>query len=411
MLVVDDNWTSRHILTEYLKSWGCRTAEATGGREALGKLSQACLSANAFDLVVMDMQMPDMDGFDTSREIRRTPGIEDIPIVILTAGGRRGDGLDCKKQGIRGYLTKPVRRNELYDVCVTAMGDCTEAQAVPQIITRYALAENNRRDVQILLAEDYPSSQKAVMQHLQSAGCRVDLASNGREALAAARLKQYDLIFMDVQMPEMDGFEATANIRAHETKISAPGDEVHVPIVAMTAHAMKGYRELCLERGMDDYIAKPAHKKDILAIVEMWTGNGTLCHLRHIPAMTQSSAVDSPSDKVAPMDYDRALNEYDGNREFLKELINGFLERASQQIETLWQSLADGNAEIVMKEAHAIKGGAGLLTAVALSGVALELETIGKSGKLTEGTEVLSRLEREIRRLTDFVGAVIGGQE
>jgi CheY-like chemotaxis protein/HPt (histidine-containing phosphotransfer) domain-containing protein len=290
---------------------------------------------------------------------------------------------------------------------VTVMGDCTEAQAVPQIITRYALAENNRRDVQILLAEDYPSSQKAVMQHLQSAGCRVDLASNGREALAGARLKQYDLIFMDVQMPEMDGFEATANIRAHETKISTPGNEVHVPIIAMTAHAMKGYHELCLERGMDDYIAKPAYKKDVLAMVETWTGK-TLCH---IPAMTQSSAVDSPSERAAPMDYDRALNEYDGNREFLMELVNGFLERASQQIETLWQSLADGNAEIVMKEAHAMKGGAGILTAVALSGVALELETVGKSGKLTAGAEVLSRLEHEIQRLTDFVGAVIGGQE
>ncbi len=410
VLVVDDNWTSRHILTEYLKSWGCRTAEATGGREALGKLSQACLSANAFDLVLMDMQMPDMDGFDTSREIRRTPGIEDIPIVILTAGGRRGDGLDCKKLGIRGYLTKPVRRNELYDVCVTVMGDCRDSFcAVPQIITRYALAENNRRNVQILLAEDYPSSQQAVMQQLQSAGCGIDLASDGREALAAARLKQYDLIFMDVQMPEMDGFEATAGIRAHETKISTPGNAVHVPIIAMTAHAMKGYRELCLERGMDDYIAKPARKKDVLAMVETWTGNGTLCHLCHIPALTQSSDVDSPPERAVPMDYDRALEEYDGNREFLMELVNGFLERASQQIETLWQSLADGNAEIVMKEAHAMKGGAGILTAVALSGVALELETIGKSGNLTAGAEVLSKLEHELQRLADFVNSVIRG--
>gem|GEM_PF-781785 len=408
VLVVDDNWTSRHILTEYLKSWGCRTAEATGGREALGKLSQACLSANAFDLVLMDMQMPDMDGFDTSREIRRTPGIEDIPIVILTAGGRRGDGLDCKKLGIRGYLTKPVRRNELYDVCVTVMGDCREGFcAAPQIITRYAMAENNRRDVQILLAEDYPASQQAVMQQLQSVGCRVDLASDGREALAAARLKQYDLIFMDVQMPEMDGFEATADIRAHETKISTPGNAVHVPIIAMTAHAMKGYRELCLEKGMDDYIAKPARKKDVLAMVEMWTGKGALCHLCHIPAMTQSLAVDSPPERTVPMDYDRALEEYDGNREFLMELVNGFLERASRQIETLWQSLADGNAEMVMKEAHAMKGGAGILTAVTLSGVAMELETIGKSGNLTAGAEVLSRLEHELKRLADFVNSVI----
>jgi CheY-like chemotaxis protein len=289
------------------------------------------------------------------------------------------------------------------------MGECRENFcAVSQIITRYTLAENNRRDVQILLAEDYPSSQKAVMQHLQSAGCRVDLASDGREALAAARLKQYDLIFMDVQMPEMDGFEATAGIRAHETKISTPGNAVHVPIIAMTAHAMKGYRELCLERGMDDYIAKPARKKDVIAMVETWTGNGTLCHLCHIPAMTQSSDVDSPPERAAPMDYDRALDEYDGNQDFLMELVSGFLKKANQQVETIRQSLANGNTETVMKEAHAMKGGAGLLTAVAVSGVALELETIGKSGNLSVGAEVLTRLEHELQRLAEFISFVIG---
>ena len=404
VLVVDDNRTNRNVLKKYLKTWGCRTAEAAGGPEALDKLRQASLAADDFDLVLMDMQMPNMDGFDTTRKIRITRGIEDIPIVILTSDGRRGDGSDCKKLRIRGYLTKPVRRNELYDVCVTVMGDCTEAQAVPQTITRYTLSEDNRSKVQILLAEDYPSSQKAVTQYLQSAGCRVDLASDGREAVAAARLKQYDLIFMDVQMPEMDGFEATAEIRAHEMKISTPDNTIHVPIVAMTAHAMKGYRELCLERGMDDYIAKPAYKKDVLSMVETWTGKGTVCPM---PDMTPSPVKDHPSEKRdAPMDYDRVLDEYDGNREFLMVLLSGFLESAGRQIEAIRQSLADGNAEVVMKEAHALKGGAGLLTAVVLSGVALELETIGKSGKLAAAAEALARLEHEFQYLTDFVGHV-----
>ena len=405
VLVVDDNRTSRHALTEYFKSWGCRTAEAAGGWEAMGRLKEASLTAVPFDLVLMDMQLPDMDGFDTSREIRKTPGIENIPIVILTAGGRRGDGLDCKKLGIHGYLTKPVRRNDLYDVCVTILGNCTEVQAIPQTITRYTLSEDNRRKVQILLAEDYPASQKAVMQYLQSAGYRVDLASDGREAVAAARLKQYDLIFMDVQMPEMDGFEATADIRVHETKISTPDNTIHVPIVAMTAHAMKGYRELCLERGMDDYIAKPTHKMDVLAMVETWTGKGCLCP---IPDMMQSSVDGRPSERAAPMDYDRALDEYDGNQEFLMELVTGFLNKACQQIETIRLSLADGKAEVVMKEAHAMKGGAGLLTAVAISGVALELEMIGRSGNLSAGTEILVRLEYELQQLAEFISAVIG---
>jgi CheY-like chemotaxis protein/HPt (histidine-containing phosphotransfer) domain-containing protein len=403
VLVVDDNQTSRHDLIEYFKSWGCRTAEAAGGWEALSRLKKASLSAVSFDLVLMDMQLPDRDGFDTSCEIRKTPGIEDIPIVILTAGGRRGDGLDCKKLGIHGYLTKPVRRNDLYDVCVTILGNCRQAQAIPQTITCYTLSEDNRRKVQILLAEDYPSSQKAVMQYLQSAGYRVDLASDGREAVAAARLKQYDLIFMDVQMPEMDGFEATADIRVHEAKISTPDNTIHVPIIAMTAHAMKGYREICLERGMDDYIAKPAHKMDVLALVETWTGKGPLCPLAD---KTQSPVDDRPPEMPAPMDYDRALDEYDGNREFLMALLSGFLENAGRQIKTIRQSLVDGNPEVVMRESHALKGGAGLLTAVALSGAALEMETIGKSGKLAAGADVLARLEHELQQLTDFVGLV-----
>ncbi len=405
VLVVDDNRTNRQVLKKYLKTWGCRTTEAAGGPEALVRLMQACQEADAFDLILMDMQMPDMDGFDTAHEIRTTQGISGIPIVVLTSDGRRGDGSDCKRLGIRGYLTKPVRRNELYDVCVTIMGDCTEAQAVPQTITRCTLSEDNRRKIQILLAEDYPSNQKAVMQYLQSAGYRADLATDGREAVAAAKLKQYDLIFMDVQMPEMDGFEATADIRAHEMKISIPGNTVHVPIIAMTAHAMKGYRELCLERGMDDYIAKPALKMDILSMVETWTGKEPVCPMRD---MSQSSVDDRPTEMAAPMDYDRALDEYDGNREFLVELLIGFLKKAHLQIKTIRQSLADGNAEVVLKEVHAMKGGAGLLTAAAISGVAMELETIGKSGNLAAGAEVLARLEHELQRLTDFVNAVTG---
>jgi HPt (histidine-containing phosphotransfer) domain-containing protein len=188
-------------------------------------------------------------------------------------------------------------------------------------------------------------------------------------------------------------------------KISIPGNTVHVPIIAMTAHAMKGYRELCLARGMDDYIAKPAHKMDVLAMVETWTGKWPVYPM---PDMTQSPIGDHPPERAAPMDYDRALDEYDGNQDFLMELVSGFLKKANQQVETIRQSLANGNAETVMKEAHAMKGGAGLLTAVAVSGVALELETIGKSGNLSVGAEVLTRLEHELQRLAEFISFVIG---
>ncbi|MEI6127926.1 MAG: response regulator, partial [Pseudomonadota bacterium] len=388
VLVVDDNRTNRIILIEYLKSWGCLPAEAIGGREALVCLRDACLTKELFGLILMDVHMPEMDGFDTSREIRQTTGLQDIPIVILTSGGWRGDGAICKDLRIGGYLNKPVRRDELYDICLTVLGEGIEVQDAPQIITRHSLAEDNRKKVQILLAEDYPVSQQAVMQHLRSAGYQVDPASDGRQALAAARLKQYDLIFMDVQMPEMDGLEATAGIRAYEAKISTPGNAVHVPIVAMTAHAMKGYAEMCLERGMDDYIAKPVRKKDIIALVEKWSGKGTGMRVPEAdleeaaPAIAQAPAAEPPGGNGAPMDFAGALEEYDGDREFLMGLVNGFLEKALRQIETLRQALAEGNADVVKKEAHAMKGGAGILTAAEVAGVALELETMGKSGTL-----------------------------
>ena len=428
VLVVDDNQTNRLILTEYLKSWGCLPLEATDGREALGKLRDAGSAAEAFNLIFMDMHMPGMDGFDTSREIRQTPGLQDIPIVILTSGGWRGDGLTCKDLRIGGYLTKPVRRNELDDVCVTVLGKCTEVKSAPQIITRHILAEDNRQKVQILLAEDYPVSQKAVMRHLQSAGYHVDVASDGRQALAAARLKQYDLIFMDVQMPEMDGFEATKLIRNWEeeknqiqnlesgiqkedkAKIQNPNSKIQnrgTPIIAMTAHAMQGYRELCLEGGMDDYIAKPVHKKDVIAMVEKWAGKETGIRQPDAePAMPQAPGADRAEEESAPMNFARALEEYDGDREFLMELVNGFLEKAGAQIEIIRQALAEGNADAVKKEAHAMKGGAGILTAAALAGVALELETIGKSGELATGAEILARLERELKKLAEFVEKV-----
>jgi signal transduction histidine kinase/DNA-binding response OmpR family regulator len=412
VLICDDNRTNRFIMVEYLKSWGCLPVEAVDGENALTLLRDAAAAGQAYSVVLMDMQMPGMDGFETSREIRSLSGGKDIPIVIITSTGWRGDGVKCKELKIDGYLSKPLRRAELYDILTTVLGWRGDKKASPVslTITKYLLAEKNRKMAQILLAEDYPVSQKVALRHLQNAGYHVDIAENGLQALAAVKRKRYDLIFMDVQMPEMDGFEATAFIRAYESKI-APLDTaaVRIPIIAMTAHAMKGYREKCLEGGMDDYLTKPVHKEDLIAMADKWAGRGLPAEEGETPPEAAPSGNPKPAAaEPAPMDYGRALADYDGDRDFLTEILNGFLEKAREQILTLRQALAEGNADTVRQEAHALKGGSAILTANEFSGVALLLERIGESGKLTDGGELLARLEREHQRLAEYVAGLSG---
>ena len=262
------------------------------------------------------------------------------------------------------------------------------------------------------------------MRHLQRAGYQVDLAENGRQALEAYKRKHYDLILMDIQMPVMDGYEATREIRKLETHDSTTQPLNHLPIIAMTAHAIEGYREKCLEAEMDDYIAKPLKRKELLAMVDKWSksiddfrlleprGNPDLSGTiddhesetgnaqSELTTNLQSSTVNSQS--KAPMNFDRAVDEFEEDKEFLMEIVEGFLENVRAQIGTIRQAISDGDAEVVSREAHSIKGGAANLTADVLSKIAFELENIGKSGALEGGIEVLERLEKEFHRLETY---------
>ena len=236
------------------------------------------------------------------------------------------------------------------------------------------------------------------MRHLIKGGYQVDLAEDGRQAVEAYKGKRYDLILMDIQMPIMDGYAATRKIRGIETRDLEPSTIQRVPIIAMTAHAIKGYREKCLEAGMDDYIAKPLRRKDLLAMAEKWTGGIDDSRLKiddcTIPRGNQGSK--------APMEYERALEEFEGDEEFLMEVLEGFIENVKSQIKIIRQAISDGDAEIVRREGHSIKGGAGNLTAGKLADIAFELEKIGRSGALKEGSDVLKKLEQEFFRLEHF---------
>ena len=397
-LIVDDNQTNRFILTEHLKSWDCRTVEASGAREAINILKESLLTEDPFNLILTDFQMPEISGFDLAREVRGIDALKDIPIIVLTSVGKRGNGKSSREIGINGYLTKPIRRNELRRAIELVMGLSVDdgKQTCQRPATKHTIAEEYRKKFRILMAEDYPTNQEVAMMLLNAAGYRVDLAENGRQAVEAYKQKDYDLILMDIEMPVMDGYTATSEIRAHEAKTTADSSQnVHgIPIIAMTGHALKSIREKCLKAGMNDYITKPLRRKGLLSMVDKWIGS--------IADSAISDAQSAIIEKDAPMNFDRALDEFLGDRDFLIEVLQGFIENVRAQIKTIRQAISDGDADVVMKEAHSIKGGAANLIANRLSAIAFELEETSKTGMLEGSINVLERLEKEFQRLDVF---------
>ena len=260
VLVVDDNATNRRILKEMLSNWGMRPAPAASGAAALECMKQA---GDSFALILTDSHMPDMDGFTLVERIRQGPSpAAKVKVIMLTSAGQRGDAARCRELGVAAYLTKPVGQAELFDCVVRVLGTSRSGAASAALITQHTLREGKKK-LDVLLAEDNAVNQKLAARLLEKHGHRVTVTSNGREALAALDRERFDIVLMDVQMPEMDGFEATAAIRAREQSTGK-----HLPIVAMTAHAMQGDQERCLAAGMDGYIAKPVKARELMDLLQ-----------------------------------------------------------------------------------------------------------------------------------------------
>ena len=264
VLIVDDNATNRKILSHQIGSWGMTHAEADSGPAAIELLRAAAADGAAYDLAILDLLMPDMDGFELARTIKSDPAIAATQLILLTSSGIRGDGARAQAAGVAAYLTKPVRQSQLFD-CLTTVVSKSSASSTPvtTLVTRHTLREaKHMSDKLILLAEDNIVNQKVAVRQLQKLGYRADAVANGREAIEALSRIAYDLVLMDCQMPEMDGYEATAEIRRIE------GTRKHTPIVAMTAHALSGDREKSLAAGMDDHITKPVNPEQLSRVLE-----------------------------------------------------------------------------------------------------------------------------------------------
>ena len=268
VLVVDDNVTNRDLFSTYLNIWGCAYDTACDGNEALEKLHAAAARQKPFDAALVDYMMPGMDGDRLGKKIKGDPAIQATALIMLTSRGLRGDSQRMREIGFVGYLTKPVKRRYLLDcllrvLCI--MPDETGAQEPPQMVTRHTIKENAASSARFLIVEDNPVNQKVALLMIQKLGYRADIAGNGKEAVAALQERPYDLVFMDQQMPEMDGLEATRVIRS-----SCDVFDTGVPIIAMTANALKGDRQICLDAGMDDYLSKPVTADKIKAMLDKW---------------------------------------------------------------------------------------------------------------------------------------------
>jgi two-component system sensor histidine kinase/response regulator len=259
-LIVGDNFTNRRVLNGTLTRWGIKPTAVEGGRAALQALEVAKSTGCPFSLILWDGQMPEMDGFTLAEKIKNDPELVGATIMMLTSAGHLGDAARCREMGISAYLVKPIRQGELLQAICSVLN--LGAQKKAPLVTRHTLREVRHRS-RILLAEDHAVNQTLAVRLLEKRGYIVSVAGNGIEALAALQKESFDLVLMDVQMPGMDGLEATAVIRERERPTGR-----HIPIVAMTAHALKSDEERCLSAGMDAYVSKPIRINELFAKIE-----------------------------------------------------------------------------------------------------------------------------------------------
>ncbi|MDO8682183.1 MAG: response regulator [Armatimonadota bacterium] len=382
VLVVDDNTTNRRILEEILTNWRMRPEAVASGAAALDSMIQARDAGKPYDLVLLDAQMPEMDGFTLAEKIKNTPGLAGATIMMLSSAGQYGDTARCRDLGIAVYLVKPIKQSELLDAIMLALSGSRNQNGIT-VAHDLASAQQDQRSLHILLAEDNPVNQRLAVSILKKRGHSIIVANDGKQAVEALENESFDIALMDVQMPNMDGFEATAAIREKE-KITGE----HLMIVALTAHAMKGDKERCLEAGMDGYVSKPIQAKELFEAI---------------------SSLVSPKDESVDsntLDMTAALACVDGDKELLAELAQLFLDDYPRLISAAKEAIATSDAQALQRSAHTLKGSVGNFSAKAAFDAAFNLEQIGRSGDLTKAQEAWEFLVLQIDKLTPVLKSI-----
>jgi PAS domain S-box-containing protein len=385
VLVVDDNATNRFILEEMLQRWQMKPTLAASGTRALQCLEEARDQGEMFPLVLLDARMPEMDGFTLAEKIKENPGLAGATIMMLTSDGHRGDAARCVELGISAYLTKPVRQSDLLDAITTVLARSPGNDTAIPLVTRHTLRESRRR-LTILLAEDNAVNRTFAERLLEKKGYTVISVAGGQEAIAVLNEPNYggfDMVLMDVQMPGMDGYEATAAIREKE---KTSGD--HIPILAMTANAMQGDREKCLEAGMDGYVSKPIQVEDFFREIE-----------RLLPSDAGTPGASRTKAGGDSIDESKMLAQFEGDSELLGELAALFILECPKLMAGIHEAVArrDGNA--LERAAHQMKGSVGNFRNEAACRAVERLETFGREKNFARAAEEIQLLEEQIELL------------
>jgi len=381
VLVVDDNATNRHILHELLSRWQMRPTLVDNGRQALTALQQARDQGTPFALVLLDGHMPGMDGFTVAAQMQQDPALDETTILMLSSADFSGDTTRCRQLGIAFHLMKPITQAELWDAIMTGLNRPGQTLS-PMPTATPSLGHGMHRPLRILLAEDNRVNQMVAIRMLEKQGHAVTVVGDGQAALTALAQESFDLVLMDIQMPVLDGLEATTTIRAQEKT-----QGTHVPIIAMTAHAMRGDRERCLAAGMDGYVCKPIKAEDLSAAIES---------LLHDTPQPEAPAVEPPIDFLA------ALSNVDGDKALLVDMVEAFLLDSPKQLVELRDAIGTRDAERTARVAHSLKGALsyfGVQTAYAL---ASQLETMGRRAELDGASCALQQLEQELEQISAF---------
>ena len=402
LLIVEDNPTNRVILEEQARSWGMVVETASDGLRALARLRDSASRGERFALALIDMKMPRMGGLEFIRAAKADPALADLPVVVLTSLGAEGEAAQAREAGAAAYLAKPVRQRELRRVISATLrpAEASESQAAARATKRVRFAGR------VLLAEDNAVNREVALGMLDSLGIRADVAHDGREAVARVASAGYDLILMDCQMPELDGYAATAQIRSGER-----GGDVRVPIVALTANALDGDRGACLAAGMDDYLAKPFSLEQLRSLLARWLeladGAGALAiepvvatpvGSPRVEAASPDRSVASRDDRIAELDR-KALDEIrqiDGDG-LLDQVIGLYLQTSPALLERMREAVEGRNPAGVAEAAHALKSAGGYLGAERLAHLCAHLERESRAGRVADQEAGLSLIEDEYR--------------
>jgi PAS domain S-box-containing protein len=381
VLVIDDNATNRHILHDVLTQWEMKPVLCASGPAALQALKEADERGEPFDLVLLDAQMPEMDGFEVARRVSEDPRHSRSTIMMLTSAGEYGDVSKCRQIGIASYLVKPVKQSDLMDGILNTL-NIAPRPASGQV-QQSSREMSPSKPLRILLAEDNAVNQRLAATILEKRGHSVQVVGDGKSALSALADKSFDVMLLDVQMPEMDGFEVIAALRKKERETGE-----HLPVIAMTAHAMKGDRERCIEAGMDDYVSKPIKSEELFAVIDKLTGN--------------TKEKKKPASNVASqpvIDTSIVMDRVEGDLTLIRELVEVFLDECDRVIDTIRGAALCGDCGAVERGAHSLKCSLGNFAAGPAHDVALAIERAARAGDLPRVDKLLKDLDYEVERL------------